>query len=170
MYSWSALRLRTRTNAMLNTRAVIMRASGSLLRRLGAPALICLVAWLAPHTDAVAQSARAIVPQLQQEFGLNEGQVLAGLGALLVFAREELTKVDFDALAQRIPNAEAAMHQVKMRGVVTGPIDDRGEYEEVLVKLGMSQQTASQFAPAVLEHLAAEGYERERNMLARVLN
>jgi hypothetical protein len=155
----------------MKTLAIIVRATRSMLHRLRAPAFVCVIACLAPHTDALAQqSARAIIPQLQQQFGLNEGQVLGGLGALLVFAREELTKLDFDALAQRIPNAEAAMHQVKMRGVVTGPIDDRGEYEDVLVKLGISQQSASQFAPAVLEYLAASGYERERDMLARVLD
>jgi Protein of unknown function VcgC/VcgE (DUF2780) len=133
--------------------------------------LVCLLACLAPHADAVAQQpARSIIPQLQEQFGLDEGQVRGGLGALLVFAREELTKVDFDALAQRIPNAAAAMNEVKMRGVVTGPIDDRGEYEVVLTKLGMAQATASQFAPAVLEYLAAAGYDRERDMLARVLD
>ena len=155
----------------MKTLAFIVRATRSLLRCLRIPAFVCVIACLAPHTDALAQqSARAIIPQLQQQFGLNEGQVLGGLGALLVFAREELTKVDFDALAQRIPNAEAAMHQVKMRGVVTGPIDDRGEYEDVLVKLGIAQQSASQFAPAVMDYLAAAGYERERDMLARVFN
>jgi len=148
-----------------------MRASRSLLRLSRAAVLACLIAFVAPHEDtSAAQSPRSIIPQLQEQFGLNEGQVRGGLGALLVFAREGLTKVDFDALAQRIPNAEAAMQEVKMRGVVTGPIDDLDEYEEVLTKLGMAQQTAAQFAPAVLQYLAAAGYERERDMLARVLN
>jgi Protein of unknown function VcgC/VcgE (DUF2780) len=169
IYSWSRMRLSTRTSAMKNTLTFIKRASGSFSPWLRASFAICLLACLAPHADTFAQqSARDIIPQLQQQFGLNEGQVRGALGALLVFAREELTKVDFDALAQRIPNADAAMHEVKMRGVVTGPIDDRDEYEDVLVKLGVAEQSAPQFAPAVLDYLAAAGYERERDMLARV--
>jgi len=133
--------------------------------------LACLIACLAIDKDATAQqSARSIIPQLQEQFGLNEGQVRGALGALLVFTRERLTKTDFDALAQRIPNAAAAMQEVKMRGIVTGPIDDRGEYEEVLIKLGIAQASASQFAPAVLGCLAAAGYERERDILARALD
>jgi hypothetical protein len=148
-----------------------MRASGKSLSFLRAAVAIILIAWFAPQEDAHAQqSPRSIIPQLQEQFGLNEGQVRGALGALLVFAREKLPKVEFDRFAQRIPNADAAMQEVKMRGVVTSPIDDRDEYEEVLVKLGMGEATASQFAPAVLGYLNAAGYGPERDMLARILD
>jgi Uncharacterized conserved protein len=131
----------------------------------------CLLACLVPHEQAVAaQSARSIIPQLQEQFGLNETQVRGALGALLVFARERLPKPEFDELAQRIPNAEQAMQQVKLQGIVTGPLDNIGEYEAALSSLGIGQPLASQFAPAVLNYLGAAGYQRERDMLARVLN
>lgn len=134
--------------------------------------LACVLACLAVHAPAIAaqQSARSIIPQLQEQFGLNETQVRGALGALLVFARERLSKPAFDDLAQRFPNAEAAMQDVKLRGVVTGPLDDREEYEASLSKLGIGQPLASQFAPAVLQYLRAAGYEREGDSLAQILD
>jgi hypothetical protein len=148
-----------------------MRTSKSLLNLAAAAVFASLLAGLAPQEDArAAESARSIIPQLQEQFGLNESQVRGALGALLVFARERLPKPEFDQLAQRIPNAERAMQDVKLQGIVTGPLDDRDEYERALSSLGLGQPLASQFAPAVLEYLAAAGYERERDILARVLN
>lgn len=146
-----------------------MRTTGSLSCLSAAAVLICLLACLAPSEQTVAeQSARSIIPQLQEQFGLNEGQVNHALGVLLVFARERLPKPEFDQLARRLPNADLAMHAVKMQGVVTGPLDDRGEYEEALSSIGLGQP--SQFGPAVLAYLAAAGYDSERDILAGVLN
>ena len=148
-----------------------MRTSRSLWRLAAAAVFAWLLAGLAPHEHAfAAPPARSIIPQLQEQFGLNEQQVRGALGALLVFARERLPKPEFDQLAQRIPNAERAMQDVKLQGIVTGPLDNRGEYEAVLSNLGMGQPLASQFAPAVLGYLAAAGYEQERDILAGVLD
>ena len=148
-----------------------MRTSRSLWRLAAAAVFACLLAGLAPHEHAfAAPPARSIIPQLQEQFGLNEQQVRGALGALLVFARERLPKPEFDQSAQRIPNAERAMQDVKLQGIVTGPLDNRGEYEAVLSNLGMGQPLASQFAPAVLGYLAAAGYEQERDILAGVLD
>jgi hypothetical protein len=139
-----------------------MRTSRSFLILAAAAVFACQAFAAAP--------AHSIIPQLQEQFGLNESQVRGALGALLVFARERLPKQDFDQLARRIPNAERAMQQVKQQGIVTGPLDNLGEYEASLSSLGIGQPLASQFAPAVLGYLGAAGYERERDMLARVLN
>lgn len=148
-----------------------MRTSESWLNLSAAAVFACLLAGLAPHEQAVAaQPARSIIPQLQEQFGLSETQVRGALGALLVFAQDRLAKQDFDQLAQRIPNAEAAMQSVKMQGIVTGPLDNLDEYEATLSSLGIGQPLASRFAPAVRGYLGAAGYERERDMLARVLN
>lgn len=148
-----------------------MRTSENLSKLPAAAMLACLLACLAPQEHALAaQPARSIIPQLQEQFGLNESQVRGALGALLVFARERLPKPDFDKLAQRIPNAERAMQDVKRQGIVTGPLDTLDEYEDSLSSLGIGQPIASQFAPAVLRYLGEAGYERERDMLARVLN
>jgi Protein of unknown function VcgC/VcgE (DUF2780) len=145
-----------------------MCASGSRLNFSAMAVLACLLALLTPHGHA-AQPGQTIVPHLQERFGLSESQVRGALGALLVFVREELPKPEFDQLAQRIPNAEQIMQDVKLRGIVTKPIDDTGDYEEALSSLGIGQPLAAQFAPAVVEFLGAAGFEQERDILARVL-
>jgi hypothetical protein len=148
-----------------------VRASTSLSLASAIVLFACVLGCFTPYEHAIAaQPARSIVPQLQEQFGLSESQVRGALGALLVFARERLSKPAFDELAQRFPNAEAAMQEVKLRGVVTGPLDDREEYEAALANLGIRQPLASQFAPAVLQYLAAAGYERERDTLAGLLD
>ena len=87
-----------------------------------------------------------------------------------MFAREQLPKPDFDDLAETIPNADRIMQDVKLRGVVTRPIDDMGDYEAALSSLGIGQPLASQVAPAVLQALGETGHTRERDILARVID
>src|SRR5262245_57680684 len=129
-----------------------MRTSGQRLHFTVIVALACLLAGLAAHQSVfAAQPGQSIIPQLQQQFGLTEPQVRGALGALLVYARDRLPKPDFDQLAQSIPNAERIMEEVKLRGVVNGPLDDIDDYEAALSNLGMGQPLASQFAPAVLK-------------------
>jgi hypothetical protein len=124
---------------------------------------------IAPQHVQAAAPGQSIVPLLQERLGMTETQVRGGLGALLVFARERLTKQDFDYLAETIPNADRIMQEIKLRGVVNGPIDNKDDYEAALSNLGIGQPLASQFAPAVLESLAATGHTRERDILARVI-
>ncbi len=50
---------------------------------------------------------------------LNHVQARGALGALLVYAREQLPKPQFDQLATRFPNAEILMENVKAQGIVT---------------------------------------------------
>jgi Protein of unknown function VcgC/VcgE (DUF2780) len=122
-----------------------------------------------PEPALSAPPAHAIGAQLQEQFGLNEQQVRGALGTLLVFAREKMSKPDFDDFARRIPNAEYIMQEIKQRGIVTKPLDDVDEYEASLANLGIGQPMASQFAPAVLDYLQAAGFTRERDTLARIL-
>ncbi len=124
---------------------------------------------VAAHAQPAAPR-RAIVPILQEQLGLNDTQVRGALGALLVFARERLPKPDFDDLAESIPNADRIMQEVKLRGVVTGPLDDMEDYERSLSNLGIGQPLASQVAPAVLQALAQTGHSRERDILAGVID
>jgi hypothetical protein len=147
-----------------------MRASGSRLHSSGSAVLACLLVFVALHEHSLAASpGQSIVPHLQDRFSLTEPQVRGALGALLVFVREQLPKPDFDDLAERIPNADQIMQEVKLRGIVTRPLDDISDYEEALSSLRIGQPLASQFAPAVVEYLGAAGYTRERDILARVL-
>jgi hypothetical protein len=134
--------------------------------------MACLLACLVTDGRAFAQAGpgRSVIPHLQDRFGLSEPQVRGALGALLVFAREQLPKTEFDDFAQRIPNAARIMQEVKMRGVVTAPLDDLEDYENSLSSLGIGQPLASQIAPAVVEYLGAEGFTHERDILARLVD
>ena len=133
--------------------------------------LACLLVGSVSYEPAMAQQpGRSIIPMLQERLGLNEQQVRGALGALLVFVREELPKPDFDDLAKTIPNADSIMQEVKLRGIVTRPLDNIADYEAALSSLGIGQPLASQFAPAVVQSLGATGHTRERDILARALN
>lgn len=141
------------------------------IRSLGIATLVCLLACFAsPERSLAAAPGPAMTAYLQEQLGLSEPQARGALGALLVFARERLPKPDFDDLAARIPNADHIMQEVKQRGIVTGPLDNIGDYEASLSSLGIGQPLASQFAPAVVKYLGAAGYNRERDILARVLD
>lgn len=122
--------------------------------------------------SATAQSpaVKPVVTYVQERLGLNDQQARAGLGALLVFARDHLPKPEFDQLAQRMPNAEMLVEQTRARGVVTSSIDDSDEFVAVLGRLGIGPQVAAQFGPTVLDYLGSAGYSQERDILSRVLD
>jgi hypothetical protein len=148
-----------------------MNSSQNIARTCSLAIVVCAFAvFLAPEHVQSAPPGQSIVPMLQQRLGLNEMQVRGGLGALLVFVREKLTKSEFDDLAETIPNADRIMQDIKQRGVVNGPLDDKDDYEAALSNLGIGQPLASQFAPAVLQSLAETGHTRERDILARVVD
>lgn len=141
-------------------------------RRLALAALVCIacsrfVAGL--EVIAQSESGESLVSYVQQRLGLTEQQVRGALGALLLFAREQLPKTEFDMLAQRVPNAAQIMEQVKLEGIVNAPMDDRDEYEATLVNLGIGQPLASQIAPAVLDYLLAAGHDEEHDLLQQAL-
>jgi uncharacterized protein VcgC/VcgE DUF2780 len=144
-----------------------MRRSGFHLTHLLLAALACFSVY--QHADA-ADPGLSIIPQLQERFGFTEVQVRGALGALLVYVSERLPKTQFDEVAKSIPNADYIMSEEHIRGIVTMPLDDIEDYEASLASLGIGQPLASQFAPAVLECLGAAGFERERDILARVLD
>lgn len=148
-----------------------MRTLGSRLYRLAIAQAACLLICFSLNAPSLAaQAGQSIIPELQERLGLSESQVRGALGALLVFVRDRLPKPQFDELANRIPNAERIMQDVKLQGIVTGPLDDIDDYEASLASLGIGHPLASQFAPAVVESLGAAGFYRERDMLSRVLD
>lgn len=119
---------------------------------------------------AAATPGQIIIPMLQERLGLTEGQARGAVGALLVFVRERLPKVEFDDVSATIPNAERIMQDVKLRGIVTRPLDTLDDYEAALASLGIGPPLAARIAPTVLQLLTDAGYVRERDMLSRALN
>lgn len=132
--------------------------------------LLAALACFSLHSHAIAADpGRSIIPQLQERFGMSEAQVRGSLGALLVFVRERLPKPEFDRVSKSIPNADRIMRETRLNGVVTGPLDNIGDYQASLASLGVGQPLASQFAPAVVEYLGAAGFQQERSVLLRVI-
>jgi hypothetical protein len=139
-------------------------------RRATLVALVMLLAgWMLLERAHAAVPGQDAVAYLQNRFGLNDQQARGALGALLVYAREQLPKPEFDQLASRMPNADHIMAAVKQQGVVTRPLDDIGDYQDSLASLGIGQPLASQIAPAVVEFLAAAGFDQEQAILAGIL-
>lgn len=146
--------------------------AGTRLRsdRVGLAALAILLACLIANECVVAATTgQNAVAYLQNQFGLNPGQARGAIGALLVFAREQLPQPQFNQLAARIPNAETIMQAVKQQGVVTRPLDDIGDYEESLASLGIGQPLAAQIAPAIVQFLGESGFDEEQAILAGIL-
>jgi hypothetical protein len=141
------------------------------VRHVALAIVVCWLACLVPSQPASPAAPSAeLVAHLQDTLGINSTQTRGGLGALLVFARERLPKPQFDALASKMPNAEQVMQNVKLQGVVTGPLDDVDDYEATLVRLGIGPSISSQFGPAVVDWLAAAGFHEESDILAGVLH
>jgi hypothetical protein len=130
----------------------------------------CLLLDVYSHGSAVGAQPGNVVVYLEQRFGLTEPQSRGALGALLIFAQERLSKSDFDELAQRVPNADAIMADIKLQGIVTRPLDNIAEYQQTLSSLGIGQPLASQIAPAVVDYLGQTGRTEERDILASVLD
>ena len=131
--------------------------------------VILLAGWMFLAQGHAAVPGQDAVAYLQNRFGLNDQQARGALGALLVYAREQLPKPEFDQLASRMPNAEHIMQAVKQQGVVTKPLDDIGDYEQSLASLGIGQPLASQIAPAVVNFLGAAGFDQEQAILSGIL-
>jgi hypothetical protein len=132
--------------------------------------LLALLATSVPHASVLAATpGQNAVAYLQNQFGLNDAQARGAIGALLVFAREQLPQPQFNQLATRIPNADTIMQAVKLQGVVTKPLDDLSDYEESLASLGIGQPLASQIAPAVVQFLGEAGFDEEQAILSGIL-
>jgi len=132
--------------------------------------LACLTATVVAREQLAAGPGQSIIPVLREKLGLTELQARGAAGALLVYVRERLPKPEFDDLAETIPNAERIMEEVKLRGVVTRPLDDLDDYEAALSSLGIGQPLASQVAPAIVQALGETGHTRERDILAGALD
>lgn len=130
---------------------------------------VCLSVVLLVCSRPLPGAIPNLVTQLQHRLGMTEPQVRGALGAMLVFAQEHLSKDDFDQIAKQVPNATQIMQNVKLHGIVTRPLDDLEEYQQALASLGIGQPLASQFAPAVLDCLAASGHQVEHDILGKIL-
>lgn len=132
--------------------------------------LLALLACSTPHESVLAATqGQDVAAYLENQFGLNDRQARGALGALLVFAREQLPKPQFDQLVVRFPNADILMEEAQQEGIVTRPLDYISEYEKSLASLDIGPKVAAQIAPAVVKYLGAVGYDEEQAILQGIL-
>jgi hypothetical protein len=106
---------------------------------------------------------------LRSTLGLSQEQLEGGLGSILTLAQEKLVAGDFDKIASVIPGADRYLAQAKELGAVIGPIGNTAGLNESLGRLGINQETAEKFVPAVKEVVSRLGGEDVGNLLGSVL-
>jgi hypothetical protein len=106
---------------------------------------------------------------LSKSLGMSKDQLQGGLGSVLTLAQEKLAKGDFDKIAAAIPGASKYLDQAKKLGAVTGPLNDLAGLNGALGKLGLDQETISQFLPAVTELVGKTGGADVGKLLSGVL-
>jgi hypothetical protein len=106
---------------------------------------------------------------LSKSLGMSKDQLEGGLGSILTLAQEKLVKGDFDKIAAAIPGASKYLDQAKKLGAVTGPLNDLNGLTGALGKLGIDQNTASKFLPAVTEVVSKAGGADAGKLLSDVL-
>lgn len=133
-------------------------------------ALVALLACSICDQSVIAASpAQDAIAYLQNRFGLNERQAQDAVGALLLFAREQVAKPEFDELASRMPRADLLMQAVQAQGVVTAPLSRIDDYQACLIRLGIDQRQATQIAPAVVDYLGQAGFDQEQAILQDII-
>jgi hypothetical protein len=147
-----------------------MKASSTSWSTIKVIALAGFISMLTLQLPAHAQAGRQILPFMEERLGLSEYQVRGGIGVLLAFAQAQLPKSQFEQLAKRLPSTEVLLEETHLRGIVSVPLDDKGDYEAVLGKLGIPTDKASQFASVVQEYLGTVGLYEERDTLSRVFD
>jgi len=109
------------------------------------------------------------VELLGRTLGMSKDQMEGGLGSILSLAQEKLARGDFDKVAAAIPGASKYLEQAKKLGAVTGPLNDVSGLTSALGRLGIDQQTASQFLPAAQKLVGQLGGEEVGKLLGSVL-
>jgi len=106
---------------------------------------------------------------LGNSLGMSKDQMAGGLGSILTLAQEKLVKGDFDKVAAAIPGASKYLEQAKSLGAVVGPLKDVAGLKGALGKLGIDQETASQFLSAVPGVVSKLGGSEAGKLLQGVL-
>ena len=109
------------------------------------------------------------VALLGRTLGMSKDQMEGGLGSILSLAQEKLARGDFDKVAAAIPGASNYLEQAKKLGAVTGPLKDVSGLTSALGRLGIDQQTVSQFLPAAQKLVGQLGGEEVGKLLGSVL-
>ena len=106
---------------------------------------------------------------LRRTLGMSEDQMEGGLGSILTLAQEKLVAGDFDKIASVIPGASGYLEKAKELGAVIGPLGNVEGLNGALGRLGIDQETAAKFVPAVKDLVSRLGGQDVGNLLGGVL-
>ena len=106
---------------------------------------------------------------LRRTLGMSEDQMEGGLGSILTLAQEKLVAGDFDKIASVIPGASGYLEKAKELGAVIGPLGNVEGLNGALGRLGIDQETAAKFVPAVKDLVTRLGGQDVGNLLGGVL-
>jgi hypothetical protein len=106
---------------------------------------------------------------LRRTLGMSEDQMEGGLGSILTLAQEKLAAGDFDKIASVIPGASGYLEKAKELGAVIGPLGNVEGLNGALGRLGIDQETAERFVPAVKDLVSRLGGQDIGNLLGGVL-
>jgi len=116
-----------------------------------------------------AQSQFDPMSLLRRTLGMSEDQMEGGLGSILTLAQEKLVAGDFDKIASVIPGASGYLEKAKELGAVVGPLGNVEGLNGALGRLGIDQETAEKFVPAVKDLVSRLGGSDVGNLLGGVL-
>jgi hypothetical protein len=129
-----------------------------------------IVSGLALAMDAsIGHAQLDALSLLSRSLGMSKEQAEGGVGSILTLAQEKLVKGDFDKVAAAIPGASKYLEQAKSLGAVAGPLNDLAGLKGALGKLGIDEQTASQFLSAVPGVVSTLGGSEAGKLLSGVL-
>lgn len=106
---------------------------------------------------------------LGKQLGLTGDQSKGGIGAILGLAKEKLTSVDFDKIAEAVPGADGYVKKAKKLGLLDKPIGGKEGLAAAFKKLGIPQDKATQLVPAVTDLVGKVGGEEAKKLLSSVL-
>jgi hypothetical protein len=106
---------------------------------------------------------------LRRTLGMSEDQMEGGLGSILTLAQEKPSAGDFDKIASVIPGASGYLEKAKELGAVVGPLGSVEGLNGALGRLGIDQETAEKFVPAIKDLVGRLGGSDVGNLLGGVL-
>jgi hypothetical protein len=120
-------------------------------------------------TSMLNSASNPLMGMLTSKLGVTQEQAEGGVGSMLKLAQEKLAKGDFDKVAKAIPGASGYLDKAKSLGAVTGALGNKEGLMGALGRLGISQDTANKFIPAVTSFVSKAGGSKVGNLLKTAL-
>ena len=119
-------------------------------------------------TSMLNSASNPLMGMLTSKLGVTQDQAEGGVGSMLKLAQEKLAKGDFDKVANVIPGASKYLDKAKSLGAYTGALGNMDGLKGAFGKLGISQDTAAKFVPAVSNFVGKAGGSKVGSLFSSV--